>query len=579
MKKDIIKEYNIYKEKSKLNSIRESWVKKKLPLLYKHIKNNKGDKLSEKIFLLNNDKPICKVCNGDVSFLSFNRGYRKYCSKKCSNNDKDLINKKLDSYKKNNIEKWGVDNPSKLKNIKEKISKKRSSLDYEKINKKFKKTCIKNWGVDNPSKSKKIKKKKELTNLVNSGVKNPFKSNKVKDKIKSTLIEKYGVDSPIKNNDIKNKIKETNIKKWGVDNYTKSKEYKELMFNKWRSKDIKTNLNTSPNYDSYIGLGIHKLKCDNGSDHLYQTNSHLYHSRKKLKSKQCTVCFPVNKTSSFKEIELYDFIKFVYNGKILKSYRDGLEIDIYLPDLNLGFEFNGLYWHSELFKDKNYHLNKTNHFKEKEIKIIHIWEDDWDFKKDIIKSQIKNWLNLTESKIWARKCEVKEIKKVNEYKDFLDNNHIQGYSSASIKIGLYYNQELVSLMTFDKFEGRKKMSNFEWNLSRFCNKLNINVVGGASKLLNYFIKNYKPKRLISFADKSWSNGNLYKILGFKIVKISYPNYSYLINNKRSNKQKWKKSNLVKMGFDNSLSESKIMEDNFGSYKIFDCGQIKFELIF
>lgn len=154
----------------------------------------------------------------------------------------------------------------------------------------------------------------------------------------------------------------------------------------------------------------------------------------------------------------------------------------------------------------------------------------------------------------------------------------EGFVSSSIKLGLYFEDNLVSLMTFDHFEGRKSMNINEWNLSRFCSKLGHNVVGGASKLLKYFIKVYKPIRIISFADKSWSNGNLYNTLGFKLKSESYPNYQYVVDKRRSNKQKWKKSNLVKMGFDINLSESKIMEDQFGAYKVFDCGQLKFEKI-
>ena len=141
--------------------------------------------------------------------------------------------------------------------------------------------------------------------------------------------------------------------------------------------------------------------------------------------------------------------------------------------------------------------------KEREIRIIHIWEDDWNLKKDIIKSQITNWLGLTKNKIYARKCIIKEVIDISEYREFLDENHIQGYTSASKKIGLYYDDELVSLMTFDHFEGRKSMLSDEWNLSRFCNKKNINVIGGASRLMKYFIKNYDVKRIISFSDVSW----------------------------------------------------------------------------
>jgi hypothetical protein len=188
-----------------------------------------------------------------------------------------------------------------------------------------------------------------------------------------------------------------------------------------------------------------------------------------------------------------------------------------------------------------------------------------------------NRLQLTKTKIFARNCEIREIKDILLIKNFLNDNHIQGYVASSLKIGLYYNDELVSIMTFDHFEGRKKMEEDCWNLSRFCNKIDTNIVGGASKLLKYFIKYKNPIRIISFADKSWSNGSLYYKLGFYLKSTSYPNYSYFIDKRRINKQRYKKSNLVKMGYDINKPESKIMEDEFGTYKIFDCGQLKFEL--
>jgi hypothetical protein len=579
-------ELKVFLEKiEKYNSIKESWVKINLINFYNYFIVKEGDSLSEKVYLYKHGRKLCKSCGSKTKFLSYKRGFRDFCSKKCSNNDLELLEKKKNNFKINSINKWGVDSPSKAYEIKEKTrlsNIKKWGVDYptklETFKEKARLSNIKNWGVDNPSKSEIIKEKKKETTLKNWGVENPFKSNVIKEKIKSSNIEKLGVTHPLKSEIIKSKIKENNIKNWGVDNFTKSKFYKELMFEKYRSSSIKTNLNSDENYHKYIGLGVHELNCDCGLKHTYQTNSHLYHSRKSLNNKQCTVCFPVSKLSSFKELELYEWIKSIYDGEVIQSYRDGMEIDIYLPELKLGFEFNGLYWHSELYKDKNYHLDKTNYFKERGVRIIHIWEDDLDYKSDIIKSQIMNWLGLTPNKIPARKCRIVEIDSTSEYRNFLEKNHIQGYTSASIKIGLYYGEELVSLMTFDRFEGRKSMEEGAWNLSRFCNKINTNVIGGASKLLNYFIKEWKPNRLISFADKSWSNGDLYQKLGFYIKSVSYPNYSYLIDRSRSNKQKWKKSNLAKMGFDEGLSESKIMEDNFGAYKIFDCGQIKFELI-
>lgn len=576
----IEKEIEIYLNKiEENNSIRETWVNKNLPNVYNFLSNKDGEIFSEKLYIYKNGKSFCKICNSKVHFLSYKRGYREYCSKSCSNSDPELCDKKLMKYKKTNLKRWGVEIASKSYFIREKIKNSKLNLNQKEIYEKSKKTNLKRWGKENPSQNNEIKQKKKLTTLKNWGVENPFQSRDIKEKIKRTNLEKYGFDHPLKNELVKIKSKNTSLENWGVDNYTKSKEYKELMFNKWRSGLIKTNLNTDPNHISYVGLGIHNLRCDNGLGHTYETNSHLYHARKGFNNKQCTICFPVNSTSSFKEEELFYFIKSVYDGDIIRSYKDGIEIDIYLPELKIGFEFNGLYWHSELFKDKNYHKDKTNYFSKKGIRVIHIWEDDWNNRKEILKSQIKNWIGKSDRKIWARNCQIKEIKLVDEYRVFLNENHIQEYTSSTIKIGLYYNNELISLMTFDKFEGRKKMKQSEWNLSRFCNKINTSVVGGASKLLNYFIENWSPSRLISFSDNSWSNGDLYNKLGFNLISKSYPNYSYIIDRKRSNKQKWKKSNLIKMGFPKELSESKIMEDNFGSYKIFDCGQTKFELTF
>jgi hypothetical protein len=245
-----------------------------------------------------------------------------------------------------------------------------------------------------------------------------------------------------------------------------------------------------------------------------------------------------------------------------------LEIDIYLPHLKLGFEFNGLYWHSEEYKEKSYHLEKTKYFNEKDIRIIHIWEDDWDNKCDIIKSQISNWTSNTSNRVFARKCTIIELKSVS---NFLNDNHIQGVDKSSLKIGLFFNNELISVMTFDRFEGRKKMEEGGWNLSRFCNKLNTNVIGGASKLLNYFIKTYNPSRIVSYADRDWSRGDLYYKLGFENVSESLPDYKYLVDGKRIHKSNFKKSKIEYLGTESEYTKSKGIE------KVWDCGKIKFEI--
>jgi hypothetical protein len=192
------------------------------------------------------------------------------------------------------------------------------------------------------------------------------------------------------------------------------------------------------------------------------------------------------------------------------------ELDIYIPDLKLAFEFNGLYWHNELYKDKNYHLNKTELCEDQGIQLIHIWEDDWSYKQDIVKSMILSKLNKIDVKIDSNDCEVKEIMDTKLITEFLDKNHIQGYIRSSIKIGLFHNNDLVSLMTFSKKQN-------EYKILRYCVKLNIEIVDGLIKLFNYFKEKYKPSLINLIIDRSYDNGKQFQEIGFKLNEKTRPN--------------------------------------------------------
>jgi len=400
--------------------------------------------------------------------------------------------------------------------------------------------------------------KRKITQIERYGVDNYTKTDEYKERVSKTNLERYGFVNVFQSEVIKERIKKTNLERYGVENISKS----ELRHKNLNINDI--------NFIKYLDNNISLYKCNRG--HNYEISSDNYHSRLRYNTPLCTVCNPIGDTKSVKENELFEFILENYTSEVIQSYRDGLEIDIYLPELKLGFEFNGLYWHSEVYREKNYHLNKTNHFKERSVRVIHIWEDDWSFKKEIIKSQIKNLLNQSSEKIFARKCEVKEIRDTKLVSKFLNENHIQGKVNSSLKLGLYYNGELVSIMTFDQFEGRKKMEEGGYNINRFCNKLNTNVIGGASKILNHFIKEYNPSRIVSYADKDWSVGELYKTLGFVNISDTRPDYKYIVNKKRIHKSRYKKSRL-----DTKLTESQATKE-LGINRIYDCGKIKFEKI-
>lgn len=311
----------------------------------------------------------------------------------------------------------------------------------------------------------------------------------------------------------------------------------------------------------------------------YGSQSLLSNNYKEI-AKSAGIKANINSTPNFHskiEIEIKEFIKSLgFEANTDRKILNGKEIDIFIPSLKIAFEIDGLRWHNEITKDNNYHLRKTEQCKDCGISLYHIFEDEWEFKRDIVESRIRNILNCTQNKIFARKCQIKTVDKSIAMR-FLDENHLQGKCGSIINYGLYYNGDLVSLMTFGKQRknmGRNDTDN-TYELIRFCNRLNTNVVGGASKLFKHFIKEFNPSSVISYADRRWSNGNLYTKLNFLHVHNSRPNYFYIIGHKRKNRFGFRKDILVKEGYDANKSEHQIMFDR-GIYRIYDCGTMLFE---
>ena len=252
------------------------------------------------------------------------------------------------------------------------------------------------------------------------------------------------------------------------------------------------------------------------------------------------------------------------------------ELDIYLPDRNLAIEYDGIYWHNELNKPKDYHLNKTIECEKKGIHLFHIFEDEWIYKKEIIKSMLNFRLGKEINRIFARKCRI-DIVSAPESRDFLDKNHLQGYCNSTYRYGLYYNNELVSLMTFGKTRHFIGNSSHEYELLRFCNKLNTATIGGASRLFKYFIKTHNPISVVSYADRRWSTGNLYEKLGFTLYNVSKPNYYYITDGiQRRNRFNFRKS-ILRKKYDcpEKMSEHEFCL-NKGWYRIYDCGCLCYE---
>jgi len=296
------------------------------------------------------------------------------------------------------------------------------------------------------------------------------------------------------------------------------------------------------------------------------------------------------------EIKISDFLNKnnIIHKNNSKNTIKGFEIDIFSIDKNIGIEYNGNFFHTEFGgkKDKNYHLNKTRLMNDKGYKLIHIFEDEFLYKKEIVFSKLESIFNIRKNKekIYARKCVIKPIESSIEKQVFLDKNHIQGNDKSNIYLGAYYNDKLISLITFDNKRGmnggNKNVNVYE--LKRFATDINYHVVGIASKLLNYFILNYKPISILSFADRRWTldaNKNLYTTLGFKLTNTSSPEYRYY-NVKSHDHIRYHKfqfgKNKIKKKFpevyDINKTESEMMLE-LGFDRIWDCGLFKYELNF
>jgi hypothetical protein len=248
------------------------------------------------------------------------------------------------------------------------------------------------------------------------------------------------------------------------------------------------------------------------------------------------------------------------------------ELDILIPIRNVAIEFDGLFWHNDTLLDKNYHLQKTELAKQNNIKLIHVFEDEWTHKQDIVKSRIRYILGLANVKVYARKCEIRLVS-TEEERMFLNSNHIQGYAPSSVKLGLFHKDELISLMTFSKpnlAKGQRKEDN-TWELLRFCSKLNTNVVGGAGKLFKHFVKHYTPTKILSFSDKRWGSGSVYPTLGFDYKGDTKPNYWYVDAGKviRIHRFSLRKNNKD----DANLTEYENRKKQ-GFLRIWDCGSSK-----
>ena len=328
-----------------------------------------------------------------------------------------------------------------------------------------------------------------------------------------------------------------------------------------------------------------KVKIICSTHGVFQVRPDVFLARKQ----NCPVCSKGNNSKGEKEV--YDYIKSIYSGEILENRRDIIppkELDIYIPEYNLGIEYHGLYWHSQQQLEKSgnnakkYHYEKLLAAKKARIRLIQVFEDEWLNKEEIVKNRIKHMLGLYDKKIGARQVEIKIIDaKTKNF--FLEASHIQGSDRSSFKYGAFYKNELVGVMTFCVPRvslGRKEKKDEEYELSRFATKGGYQVYGLASKMFKYFILNEEVASVYTYSDLRWNKmhgtGSVYENIGMKFLSYSEPNYFYIVNNERKHRFGYRKQELHKklFFFENSLTEYENMLQN-GIDRVFDCGNEKY----
>ena len=392
--------------------------------------------------------------------------------------------------------------------------------------------------------------------------------------------EKFS-ESYSKNNmeEVKRKREETNIERFGDPSANRNEEIKERTKNsffknripkvveQFRSYDIEVlNIEDYNNYTTPIKLKC--LKCGKEfEESLFNVYQRTYKCSCQLKH-----------SSSIGESELKEFILSIISDEIIMNSKPGkFEIDILIPSKKIAIEYNGLYWHSELIlRDPvKYHVSKLEECNKLGFKLIQIFEDEWLFKKDIVKSRLKMALGCNNvTRIHARKCEIKEINS-NTKNDFLDMYHIQGMDISIVRLGSFYNDELISVMTFSYgniSKGSKKVIG-EYELSRFCISDKYVIPGIASKMLSYFKRKYDWSLIYSYADRRWSEGNLYYKLGFKLDRITDPNYWYT----KDGFKRIHRFNLRKTKLDPKDITEFDLRDSQGYYRLWDAGNFRFSM--
>jgi len=297
----------------------------------------------------------------------------------------------------------------------------------------------------------------------------------------------------------------------------------------------------------------------------------LWHRLNKMRMKpEEAISSIVEQSSSEGERQLGDFVaERIPIGRNVRHVIDK-ELDIFIPSLSMAIEYNGLWWHREEVVGCYYHRDKRLACDKVGVRLIQVWEDDYLNRRSVVESMILHKIGLSEKRrVYARDCKVVWVRS-HAAAEFLDQYHLQGGSLGSQSAGLFDPRGgLVAVMSV-----KRRREGFE--LTRFATS--DVVVGGHNKLLQFFRKRHQVE-IVTFADLCVSDGGVYEQAGFVCDKELPPDYSYIANNERVHKSRYRKSRFESdsdLKFDPDLTERELADLN-GIHRIWDAGKLRFVL--
>lgn len=567
-----------------------------------------------------NDRPMCKAC-GKRLVAGFNKQknqYSEFCSQYCERHSSECAQKGMQTKRRiygddnivnqkkayqTRIDKYGSYNPKDfLKKIRKTKKDKYGNEKYVNVEK-IKQTVEKHK-AENPDYYYDREQKTKQTKIANGHDPNwnnrkkfkqtvsqftDEKKQQIKDKRKQTCLDEYGVESIAKLDEVKNAKKITCKEKYGVESTlqlpyirengqiaVKQKAWQHLLD---RSKDIEPLFTKEEFLSCNLGqkTKLWRWRCKKCGHEFTKTWANWV-------SRRCPRCHPQNYHGM--QDELHEYIKSICPENAIRYdcrsiLNESQELDIYIEDLGIAIEFNGLFWHNSDYAiygkqpiPMMYHYNKTEECNERGIRLVHVFEDEWYFKQKLCKSMLKKIIQpSTMRHIDASKCSISQIASQFEKEHFLIKYSFYGVDGSSIAYGLLYNQHLVAMMTFSKTRNNKQ---YEWQILNYVEVNSFIVDGGFNKLYDAFVQDAMPKSICMYVSRDWNTSRDFAEC-LRYVKTLDPKLYWTTCDRQRMKGTSITSanaNSILCKYDSTKSFKQNMNDN-GYYRIYDSGTLVF----